>query len=90
MGTNLIGEAVANMGSFVVNLTTQVDKVCDAIVVTDDAIFSKILIEGVDVKKDYIQNTGLMVKAGTIITPIDNLQFSGVELVSGQVVLIIG
>jgi hypothetical protein len=90
MSTNLIGEAVANMGSFIVNGTTQVNKECDAIVVTDDAIFSKVLIAGVDKKADYIQDTSLTVKAGTILTPINDLKFSGVELVSGQVVLILG
>lgn len=90
MGTNLLGEAVANMGSFVINTTDLVSVVCDAIVVTDDAVFTNIYIGATDKKAEYIQDVTLTVKAGTIITPKGDAQFTGVKLASGQVTLVLG
>lgn len=90
MSTNLLGEAVANMGSFVVNTTDLVSVVCDAIVVTEDAVFTNIYIGATDKKAEYIQDTTIAVKAGTIITPKGDAQFTGVKLASGQVTLVLG
>jgi len=90
MSSNLIGELVGNMGTFVVNTTIEVTKNIDAIVILEESIFTSIKINGVDAKNEYIQDATLAVKAGAIITPINNLQFSGVQLTSGSVVLVLG
>lgn len=90
MSSNLIGELAGNMGTFVVNTTTEVTKKIDAIVVLEETIFTSIKVNGVDAKNTYIQDATLAVKAGAIITPINDLQFSGVQLVSGSVALVLG
>lgn len=90
MSSNLIGELAGNLGTFVVNTATEVTKTIDAIVVLEDTIFNTIKVDGTDAKATYIQDTATAVKAGAIITPIDALQFSGVQLVSGSVVLVLG
>lgn len=90
MSSNLIGELAGNMGTFVVNTTTEVTKKIDAIVVLEETIFTSIKVNGVDTKNTYIQDATLAVKAGAIITPVNDLQFSGVQLVSGSVALVLG
>lgn len=90
MSSNLIGELAGNMGTFVVNTTTEVTKKIDAIVVLEETIFTSIKVNGVDAKNTYIQDATLAIKAGAIITPINDLQFSGVQLVSGSVALVLG
>lgn len=90
MSSNLIGELAGNMGTFVVNTTTEVTKKIDAIVVLEETIFTSIKVNGVDAKNTYIQDAALAVKAGAIITPVNDLQFSGVQLVSGSVALVLG
>jgi hypothetical protein len=90
MGTNLMGELVANNGSFIVNGTPEVNKTIDAIVVLEDTIFTTIKINNTNVTAEYIQNAAIPVRAGAIITPINDFQFSGVKLVSGSVALVLG
>lgn len=90
MSSNLLGELAGNMGTFVVNTTAEVTKKIDAIVVLEETIFTSIKVNGVDAKNTYIQDATLAVKAGAIITPINDLQFSGVQLVSGSVALVLG
>jgi hypothetical protein len=89
MGSNLLGEIAANNGTFVVNTTAEATKNIDAIVVLEDTIFNAIKINGVDAKTNYIQNAAIAIKPGTIITPVGDLQFSGVKLTSGSVVLVL-
>jgi hypothetical protein len=90
MGTNLMGELVADMGTYIANNTTEVTRTIEAIVVLQDTIFTSIKVAGTDVKSTYIAAPGTAVKAGAIITPINNLQFSGVQLASGSVALVLG
>jgi hypothetical protein len=90
MGTNLIGELVADMGTYIANNTTEVTRTIEAIVVLQDTVFTSIKVAGTDVKSTYIAAPGTAVKAGAIITPINNLQFSGVQLASGSVALVLG
>lgn len=85
-----MGELVANLGTYIVNNTTEATKTIDAIVVLQDTVFSSIKVAGVDVKSSYIAAPGTAVKAGAIITPINDLQFSGVQLTSGSVALVLG
>jgi hypothetical protein len=90
MGTNLMGELVADMGTYIANNTTEVTRTIEAIVVLQDTVFTSIKVAGTDVKSTYIAAPGTAVKAGAIITPINNLQFSGVQLASGSVALVLG
>ena len=85
-----MGELVADMGTYIANNTTEVTKTIEAIVCLEDTIFTSIKVAGVDVKATYIAATGTAIKAGSIITPINNLQFSGVKLASGSVALVLG
>ena len=85
-----MGELVADMGTYIANNTTEVTKTIEAIVVLQDTVFTSIKVDGTDVKSTYIAATGTAVKAGAIITPINNLQFSGVQLASGSVALVLG
>lgn len=91
MGTNLMGELVANNGTFIVNNTEQVEgKLIDAIVVLEDTIFAEIFIGEPDVLSQYISNPLIAIKAGAIITPMNDLQFTSLTLVSGSVALVLG
>ena len=85
-----MGELVANQGTYIANNTTEVTKTIDAIVCLEDTIFTSIKVAGADVKSTYIANTAVAIKAGSIITPIDDLKFSGIKLASGSVALVLG
>ena len=80
---------IANQGSFVVNNTAEKTVTINAIVVLEDTVFNAIKIAGSDVKSTYIAAPGTAVKAGTIIRAVSALQFSGVKLTSGSVLLIL-
>jgi hypothetical protein len=90
MSTNLMGELVANKGTFILNNTTEYTAVIDAIVVLEDTVFNAVKIAGTDVKTSYIGTPATAVKAGAILTPRSDLKFSGVDLVSGSVALVLG
>lgn len=78
-----------SQGTYVVNDTTEVTAVFDAIVVLEDTVFSSIKIGGVDLKSSYISTPGTAVKAGAMIRPIDGDKFSGVQLTSGSVIIVL-
>lgn len=90
MSTNLMGELVANKGTFILNNTNEFTGVIDAIVVLQDTVFNAVKIAGTDVKADYIGTPATAVKAGAILTPKSDLKFSGVVLTSGSVALVLG
>ena len=90
MATNLIGELVANKGTFILNNTTEYTGSIDAIVVLEDTVFNAVKIAGIDVKSSYIATPGTAVKAGAILTPTADQKFSGVDLTSGSVALVLG
>jgi hypothetical protein len=90
MATNLMGELVANNGTFILNNTTEYTGSIDAIVVLEDTVFNAVKIAGVDVKSSYIATPATAVKAGAIITPTADQKFSGVDLTSGSVALVLG
>jgi hypothetical protein len=52
-------------------------------------VFTSIKIGGVDVKDEYISTPATAIKAGAIIRPYDAQKFSGVQLTSGSVALVI-
>jgi hypothetical protein len=89
MATNLMGELVANNGTFILNNTTEYTASIDAIVVLEDTVFNAVKIAGVDVKSSYIGTPATAVKAGAILTPTADQKFSGVDLTSGSVALVL-
>lgn len=89
MATNLMGELVANNGTFILNNTTERTASIDAIVVLEDTVFNAVKIAGVDVKTSYIGTPATAVKAGAILTPTADQKFSGVKLTSGSVALVL-
>jgi hypothetical protein len=89
MATNLMGELVANNGTFILNNTSEYTGKIDAIVVLEDTVFNAVKIEGVDVKTSYIGTPATAVKAGAILTPTADQKFSGVDLTSGSVALVL-
>lgn len=89
MATNLMGELVANNGTFILNNTTEYTGNIDAIVVLEDTVFNAVKIAGVDVKSSYIGTPATAVKAGAILTPTADQKFSGVDLTSGSVALVL-
>ena len=89
MATNLMGELVANQGTFILNNTTEKTASIDAIVVLEDTVFNAVKIAGVDVKSSYIGTPATAVKAGAILTPTADQKFSGVDLTSGSVALVL-
>lgn len=89
MATNLMGELVANNGTFILNNTTEYTGSIDAIVVLEDTVFNAVKIAGVDVKSSYIGTPATAVKAGAILTPTADQKFSGVKLTSGSVAIVL-
>lgn len=89
MATNLMGELVANNGTFILNNTNEYTGSIDAIVVLEDTVFNAVKIAGVDVKSSYIGTPATAVKAGAILTPTADQKFSGVDLTSGSVALVL-
>ncbi len=84
-----MGELVANNGTFILNNTTEYTGSIDAIVVLEDTVFNAVKIAGVDVKTSYIGTPATAVKAGAILTPTADQKFSGVDLTSGSVALVL-
>ena len=81
--------SVALQGTKVVNDTTELTQPFDTIVVLEDTVFASIKIDGSDVKGTYITTPATAVKAGAIIRPLTNQVFSGVQLTSGSIVIVI-
>ena len=85
-----LDKLVANKGVYIVNDATEVTRAIDGIFVLEDTVFNAIKVDGSDVKASYISTPATAVKAGAYIRPLNGVQFSGVDLVSGSVALIIG
>ena len=80
---------IAGQGTYILNNTTEFTGNFDAIVVLEDTVFNTIKIAGTDVKSSYIAATGTAVKAGAIIRPTSAQKFSGVQLTSGSVTIVL-
>lgn len=79
----------ALQGTKIVNDTDELTQDFDTIVVLEDTVFSSIKIGGSDVKGTYITTPATAVKAGAIIRPLTNQVFSGVQLTSGSIAIVI-
>lgn len=80
---------VASQGTIVVNDTNEKTVMHDAIFVLEDTVFNSIKVAGVDIKADLISTPGTAVKAGAMLRASGARKFSGVDLASGSVVLIL-
>jgi hypothetical protein len=80
---------VASQGTIVVNDTNEKTVTHDAIFVLEDTVFNSIKVAGVDIKADLISTPGTAVKAGAMLRASGARKFSGVDLASGSVVLIL-
>lgn len=80
---------VASQGTIVVNDTNEKTVTHDAIFVLEDTVFNSIKVAGVDIKAQLISTPGTAVKAGAMLRASGARKFSGVDLVSGSVVLIL-
>lgn len=89
MSITRIDTIAAQAGTFIVNNTIEKTVNSLSIVVLEDTVFSSIKVAGADVKSSYIAATGTAVKAGAIIRGIQGVVFSGVQLTSGSVVLVL-
>ena len=76
-------------GTKVVNDSTELTQDFDTIVTLEDTVFASIKIGGVDVKGEYVTTPATAVKAGAIIRPTQNQVFSGVQLTSGSVAIVL-
>ena len=76
-------------GSYVVNDATEVTKSFDCLLVLEDTIFTSLKIGGVDKLSEYVSTPATAVKAGAIIRAKNVLKFSGVQLTSGSVLLVL-
>lgn len=76
-------------GTKVVNDATELTQDFDSIVVLEDTVFTSIKVSGSDVKETYITTPATAVKAGALIRPINNQVFSGVQLTSGSILIVL-
>jgi len=81
---------VAAKGTYIVNNTTEVTRPIASIVVLENTVFTSIKSNNIDVKANYIATPATAVKAGAIIAPQDGEDFTGVQLTSGSVALVLG
>ena len=76
-------------GTKVVNDATELTQDFDTIVTLEDTVFTSIKIGGIDVKEEYVTTPANAVKAGAIIRPTQNQVFSGVQLTSGSIAIVL-
>jgi len=79
----------ACQGTFIVNDRTEKTVSFDLLVCLEDTVISSLKFDGVDVKADYIMTPATALKAGTLIRAFDGQKFSGVQLDSGSVTLVL-
>lgn len=79
----------AAQGTYIVNTTDAVVKSCDAIVALEDTEIDYIIINGIDVTTDYIQDSSTAIKAGAIIRPLNGAKFNEIHIMSGSVILVL-
>ena len=78
----------ASQGTFMVNDGREKTINFDVIVVLSNTVFTSIKVGGVDIKDTLIADPTIALKAGAIIR-VNEGQFSGIQLTSGQVALVL-
>jgi hypothetical protein len=76
-------------GSYIVNDTTESTKSFDCLQVLEDTVFTSLKVGGVDKLSEYVSTPATAVKAGAIIRAKNADKFSGVQLTSGSVTLVL-
>ena len=78
----------ASQGTFMVNDGREKTINFDVIVVLSNTVFTSIKANGVDIKETLIADPTIALKSGAIIR-VNEGQFSGIQLTSGQVALVL-
>ena len=79
----------AQQGTLIVNNATEQTLNFDGIFILEDTVFSSIKVAGTDIKSQLITNPAIAVKAGALIRAKNDKKFSGIQLTSGSVALIL-
>lgn len=79
----------AQQGTLIVNTTAEQTLNFDGIFILEDTVFSSIKVAGTDIKSQLITNPAIAVKAGALIRAKNDKKFSGIQLTSGSVALIL-
>lgn len=88
MGTNLLGELVANNGTYLVNKAGTIGVNFDKIIFLEDSKISQLDTDSTNIS-DYIADETKFIKAGAFLTPKNDEVFNFIELISGSVLLIL-
>lgn len=79
----------AQQGTLIVNTTAEQTLNFDGIFILEDTVFSSIKVAGTDIKSQLITNPAIAIKAGALIRAKNDKKFSGIQLTSGSVALIL-
>lgn len=79
----------AQQGTLIVNNATEQTLNFDGIFILEDTVFSSIKVAGTDIKSQLITNPAIAIKAGALIRAKNDKKFSGIQLTSGSVALIL-
>lgn len=89
MATQPLTILAAMQGSYIINDTTSWTGKCDAVYTLEDTVFSVLTDSDAGTKDTYIADSAVAVKAGALIRPLDDAQFTAVTLTSGSVALVL-
>lgn len=89
MATQPLTILAAMQGSYIINDTTAWTGTCDAVYTLEDTVFSVLTDSDAGTKDTYISDSAVAVKAGALIRPLDDAQFTAVTLTSGSVALVL-
>ena len=89
MATQPLTILAAMQGSYIINDTTAWTGTCDAVYVLEDTVFNVLTDSEGLVKGDYVSTPATAVKAGALIRPLDDAQFTAITLTSGSIALIL-
>jgi hypothetical protein len=89
MATQPLTILAAMQGTYVINNTSAWTGKCDGVYTLTDTVFSVLGDSASNDKTDYIAAPATAVKAGCLIRPLGDEQFTSITLTSGQVALIL-
>lgn len=89
MATQPLTILAAMQGSYIINDTTAWTGTCDAVYALEDTVFNVLTDSEGETKDSYIADSAVAVKAGALIRPLADAQFTAVTLTSGSVALVL-
>lgn len=89
MATQPLTILAAMQGSYIINDTTAWTGECDAVYALEDTVFNVLTDSEGETKDSYISDSAVAVKAGALIRPLADAQFTAVTLTSGSVALVL-